>query len=107
LPEAGGAAPAAPAPEDWGAALSPAHDALAEALHARPGWRTDRSRATLGWRLSPHAAARYLVVELLDPGGASRGYAVLRALEERALLLDLQASGLQRPRRLASGRVEE
>jgi len=74
-----------------GAALSPAHDALAEALHARPGWRTDRSRATLNWRLSPHAGARYLVVELLDSGGASRGYAVLRAVEERALLLDLQA----------------
>ncbi len=73
-----------------GEALSPAHDALAGELHAREGWRTDRSRATLDWRFSPHADARYVVVELLDPRGASHGYAVLRVVSDRALLVDLQ-----------------
>jgi hypothetical protein len=73
-----------------GESFSAAQDALAEALHARPGWRTDRSRATLDWRFSPHAGARYLVVELFDRRGASRGYASVRVVQERALLVDLQ-----------------
>jgi hypothetical protein len=73
-----------------GTRLSPAHDALAEALHARPGWRTDRSRATLDWRLAPHAGAAYRIVEILGRQGASRGYAAVRLLGERALLVDIQ-----------------
>ena len=70
--------------------LSPSHDALAEALHARPGWRSDRSRKTLEWRFATHAGAAYPLVELLDRRGASRGYAAVRVAGERALLADLQ-----------------
>lgn len=73
-----------------GERVSAAHDSLAEALHARPGWRTDRSRATLNWRFAPHAGASYRVVEILGRRGASRGYAAVRLLSERALLVDLQ-----------------
>jgi len=74
-----------------GEEFSPAHDALVEGLHGRPGWRTDRSRPTLLWRFAPHAEARYRVVELLDRGARSRGYAVVRVVHDRALLVDLQA----------------
>ncbi len=73
-----------------GASFSGGHDALAEALHARPGWRTDRSRRTLDWRFAPHAGATYRIVELLDRRAASRGYAVVRLVLERALLVDLE-----------------
>lgn len=73
-----------------GERVSQAHDSLAEALHARPGWRTDRSRATLDWRFAPHAGASYRIVELPGRGGVSRGYAAVRLLGERALLVDLQ-----------------
>jgi hypothetical protein len=73
-----------------GECLSGAHDALADVLHARPGWRTDRSRTTLEWRFAPHGGAAYRIVELLGPRGASRGYAVLRLAGDRALLVDLQ-----------------
>jgi len=72
-----------------GNAFSPAHHALAEALHARPGWRTDRSLTTLNWRLG-RPGARYRVHELRDARGRSRGYAVIRAVNERALAVDLQ-----------------
>jgi hypothetical protein len=72
-------------------ALSPAHDALAEALHARPGWRSDRSRRTLAWRFAPHGHARYLLVEMVDARRCSRGFAAIRVVEDRALLVDLQA----------------
>jgi len=70
--------------------VSPAHDALAETLHARGGWRSDRSRRTLDWRFAPHAGAAYRLVELLDPRDASRGYAAVRVAGEKALLVDLQ-----------------
>jgi len=71
--------------------LSAGHAALAEALHARPGWRTDRSRATLDWRFSRPGAA-YLVCELPGPRAASRGYAAVRVVGDRALLVDLQVA---------------
>jgi hypothetical protein len=70
--------------------LSAGHDALAEALHARPGWRTDRSRVTLAWRFAPHAGVSYRLVEVLDRRDASRGYAAVRIVGERALLVDFQ-----------------
>ena len=72
-----------------GDALSPAHAALAETLHARPGWRTDRSLETLSWRLA-RPGARYRVHELNDARGRSSGYAVVRTVGERALAVDLQ-----------------
>ena len=73
-----------------GLRVTKAHDSLAEAIHARPGWRSDRSRATLDWRFAPHAGAAYRVVELVDRSGASRGYAAVRCAGDRALLADLQ-----------------
>ena len=73
-----------------GASFSAGHDALADAIHARPGWRTDRSRRTLDWRFSPHAGTAYRIVELLDGRAASRGYAVVRLVLERALLVDME-----------------
>ncbi|HUM02493.1 MAG TPA: hypothetical protein VL084_09415, partial [Thermoanaerobaculia bacterium] len=73
-----------------GTRFSAGHDGLAEGLHARPGWRTDRSRTTLDWRYAPHAGAEYRIVELLDGRAASRGYAAVRLSGERALLVDLQ-----------------
>lgn len=71
--------------------LGAGHDTLAEALHARPGWRSDRSRATLEWRFS-RPAVSYLVHSLTGPGGASRGYAAVRVVGDRALLVDLQVA---------------
>lgn len=73
------------------AGLSGGHATLAEALHARPGWRSDRSRATLDWRFSRPGVA-YLVRELPGPRGASRGYAAVRVVGGRALLVDLQVA---------------
>lgn len=73
-----------------GASFSTGHDALADALHARPGWRTDRSKRTLDWRYAPHAGATYRIVELLDRRAESRGYAIVRLVLERALLVDLE-----------------
>ena len=73
-----------------GASFSAGHDTLADALHARPGWRTDRSRRTLDWRFAPHADATYRIVELVDRRAASRGYGVVRLVLERALLVDLE-----------------
>ena len=71
--------------------LSAAHDALAEAIHARPGLRTDRSRETLAWRYGRRPLSGYLLLELLDPAGRSRAFASVRIVAERALLADLQA----------------
>lgn len=73
-----------------GTSLSAGHDALAEALHARPGWRSDRSRATLSWRFA-RPGARYELFELLDGRGRSRAYAAVRVVGDRALLVDFQA----------------
>ncbi len=71
--------------------LSEAHDSLAEALHSRPGLRTDRSRATLSWRYGSRPLSGYLLVELLDPAGRSRAFAAVRIVAERAILADIQA----------------
>jgi hypothetical protein len=70
--------------------FSAGYEGLAELLHSRPGWRTDRSRATLDWRFAPHANAAYRVVELVGRSGVPRGYAVTRLVGDRALLVDLQ-----------------
>ena len=67
------------------------HDALAEALHARPGWRSDRSRAALDWRFS-RPGALYRVFVQAGPGGGSDAYAAVRVVGDRALLVDLQAA---------------
>jgi hypothetical protein len=74
-----------------GSAVSRAHDALAEKLHARGGWRTDRSRATLDWRFA-RPGVSYDVHELLDGRGHSTAYAAVRTVADRALLVDLQAA---------------
>ncbi len=74
-----------------GSAVSAAHDALAEVVHARAGWRTDRSRSTLDWRLA-RPGVSYDVHELLDGRGHSTAYAALRLVADRALLVDLQAA---------------
>jgi Acetyltransferase (GNAT) domain len=72
--------------------FSPAHDALAETLHVRAGWRTDRSRATMNWRFAARPNVSYVVHELVNGRGHSRACAVLRIAGERGLLVDLQAS---------------
>jgi hypothetical protein len=71
---------------------SSAHDALAEILHARAGWRTDRSRDTMNWRFAARPNVSYLVHELVDRRGRSQACAVLRIAGDRGLLVDLQAS---------------
>ena len=74
-----------------GTSLSPGHAALAGALHARAGWRSDRSAATLAWRYARPGVA-YDLFELLDRRGDSRAYAAVRLVGDRALLVDLQAA---------------
>src|SRR5664280_1994432 len=74
-----------------GTSVSAGHDALAEILHARAGWRTDRSRTSLAWRLA-RPGVSYDVHELLDGRGHSTAYAVLRTVAGQALLVDLQAA---------------
>jgi hypothetical protein len=74
-----------------GEPFGPAHEPLAEALHAREGWRTDRSRAVLNWRYGERPGSPYRAFQLLDLRGRSRAYAVLRVVGDRALLVDLQA----------------
>lgn len=75
-----------------GSDLSPGHESLAEAVHARAGWRSDRSRKTLDWRFAARPGVAYEMHELLDLRGRSRAYASLRIAGERALLVDLQAA---------------
>lgn len=72
--------------------FSPAHDALAETLHARAGWRTDRSRATMNWRFARRPNVSYMVHELVNGRGHSSACAVVRIAGERGILVDLQAS---------------
>jgi len=67
-----------------------AHRSLAEALHARAGWRTDRSDDVLGWRFSGRPSVSYRSVQLVGLGGGSLGYAVVRVTGDAALLVDLQ-----------------
>lgn len=73
-----------------GAAFGRGHASLAEALHARPGLRTDRSSRTLEWRFRERPGVAYGVLQLLDLAGRSRGYAVVRAQGPIARLVDLQ-----------------
>jgi hypothetical protein len=68
-----------------------AHDPLAEALHARAGWRTERSRAVLTWRYGERPGSHYRTFQLVDRQDRSRAYAILRVVGDRALLVDLQA----------------
>ncbi len=72
-------------------AFGQGHDALAERLRARPGIRTDRSRAALAWRFGSRPGVGYLLLEA-SRGRESAGYAVLRFVGDRALLVDLQAA---------------
>ena len=69
-----------------------AHEPLAEAVHAQEGWRTERSARVLNWRFGEKPGAAYRTFQLLDRRGHSRAYAVLRAVGERALLVDLQSA---------------
>lgn len=66
-----------------------AHEGLAEVVHARAGWRTDRSPRTLAWRFSRPGFA-YRTFQLLDVRGRSRAYAVVSIRDRKALLVDLQ-----------------
>ena len=65
------------------------HDALAEVLHSRKGWRTDRSVKTLAWRFSRPGFV-YRTFQLLDLSGRSRGYAVVAIRDRKAFLVDFQ-----------------
>lgn len=67
------------------------HDALAQTLHAREGWRTERSGSVLNWRYGERPGSPYRTWQLLDRRGRSSAYAVLRVVGDRALLVDLQA----------------
>jgi hypothetical protein len=70
-------------------AFGAAHAPLAEALHHRAGWRTERSAEVLNWRLArPNVS--YRTSQLVDGRERSRGYAVVRVVGERAVLVDLQ-----------------
>lgn len=71
--------------------LGPAHDRLAEALHAAPGWRTDRSAAALNWRLGTRPESAYELFHAVDLSGRARAFAAVRVIGDRALLVDLQA----------------
>lgn len=70
--------------------FGPRHDALAEEIHARPGWRTERTRAALHWRYAARPGIPYHLLELRGPFGRSEGYLVARPVGGRALLVDLQ-----------------
>lgn len=74
------------------ATLSRGHDALAEAVHARAGLRTEKSREVLEWRFKRRPGVSYTFFELLDLAGRSRALAVVRLVGDRALLVDLQAA---------------
>lgn len=74
-----------------GADLSPGHDHLAEAVHARPGLRPEKSRPVLEWRYGRRPGSEYKFVELLDARGRSRAFAAVRLVGDRAFLVDLQA----------------
>lgn len=67
-----------------------AHASLAEALHARTGWRSDRSEASLNWRFFDRPGSAYDVVQLLTLAGRSRGYAVVKREGPVGRIVDLQ-----------------
>ncbi len=66
------------------------HASLAEALHGRAGWRSDRSARTLNWRFFDRPGAAYDVVQLLSLSGRSRGYAVVKTEGPVGRIVDLQ-----------------
>ncbi len=78
-----------------GEAFGAPHDALAEALHARAGWRTERSRAVLNWRYGDRPGSRTGRGSSSTGAAVSRAYAVVRIVDDRALLVDLQAADEQ------------
>ena len=73
------------------AAFEAAHDRLAEALHAAPGWRTDRSSAALNWRIGARPGVTYELFHAVDLAGRVGAFAAVRIVNDRALLVDLQA----------------
>jgi hypothetical protein len=70
--------------------VGPGHDALADAVHVRDGWRTDRSRAVVNWRFGRRPGVAYRLFEAVDRRGAAHAFAAVRLVMERALLVDLQ-----------------
>jgi len=74
-----------------GTAFGAAWTAFAERLHARPGWRTDRSADVVAWRLS-RPGTSYRAFQLLDLRGRCRGSAVTALRDGRALLVDFQVA---------------
>jgi hypothetical protein len=68
------------------------HAALAEELHAAPGWRIDRSASTLNWRYTARPGFAYQIYELCGPRGASLAYAVVNVVGTGGLLVDAQVS---------------
>jgi hypothetical protein len=67
-----------------------AHDTLADAVHARPGWRTDRSTERLNWRYARRLGVGYQLFRVVDPRAREVAYAVVREVGTRALLVDLE-----------------
>jgi Acetyltransferase (GNAT) domain len=70
--------------------FSASHDPLSDLLRTRPGLLTDRSRTVLNWRFAGRPDVSYLLLEATRATRASRGYAVLRFVGDRALVVDLQ-----------------
>lgn len=68
------------------------HESLAEKIHSAIGLRTSRSAAVLEWRFRQRPGNLYTTVQLLNLAGRSRGYAVIRLSNDRALLVDIQAA---------------
>lgn len=74
----------------WDEAFGFRHESLAEDIHSRPGWRTDRSAAVLNWRFRNRPGVSYHTLQLFGLTGRSRGYAVYRMSNDRALIVDIQ-----------------
>ena len=65
-------------------------DELAARLHARPGFRVERTRAVLNWRY--HARPeRYYRIYTAHAGRAAKAYAVVSTAGPVAVLVDLQS----------------
>lgn len=73
------------------------HEALAEILHAREGWRSDRSADVLLWRFLERPGVVYDVFQLADLRGRARAFAAVRLVGDRALLVDLQLADEEGP----------
>ena len=88
-----------------GARFGTPHASLAEMLHGRGGWRSDRSGRILNWRFFDRPGAIYDVVQLLALSGRSRGYAVVRKEGPVGRIVDFQVrdeSGADVPDLLAA-----